>query len=186
MRTTRVILDRQHLGKPSNPGDHGATYGALRETDLTEAYIASAVASLEAAGIGSTVLVEGEYADRQRQAIGIAKAEAGRVLYVACHVNAGGGDYGLVEYDARSIGGAQAADALAALLPTLPGVSRGRTKGLASNERGFICLGGVYAGPANLCGVIFEPGFIDATAHAGLWTPDGLARVGSALAAGCA
>jgi len=34
------------------------------------------------------------------------------------------------------------------------------------------------------CGLCYEPGFIDTAAHAQMWTPEGLRRVGVALAEG--
>lgn len=181
-----AILDRQHLGKPSKPGDHGAVHGALRETDLTDAYIAAAADALRRHGHTVEVLVEGEYGTRHHRAREIARgAPKTRCAYVACHVNAGGGTYGLVEYDARSTRGAQLADELAHGLRALPGVTTSRTKGLGAGERGWVCIDGIYAGPANLAGVIFEPGFIDAGGHAGLWTAEGLTRIGTALALAC-
>lgn len=180
----RAILDRQHLGKPSKPGDHGAVHGALRETDLTEGYIAAAAETLRAAGVEVLVLTEGEYADRHRQAIAWARTLAERCAYVACHVNAGGGRYALAEYDGRSKAGAKLAAALSDACASLPGISAGKVVPLAAGERGWICIDGIYAGPGQLSGAIFEPGFIDAPAHAALWTSEGLRLVGQTLAAG--
>lgn len=181
-----VVLDRQHLGKPSKPGDHGAIYGALRETDLTDGYIAAARASLERHGHDVQVLAEGEYGPRQRSAVALARLRRDRVAYVACHVNAGGGTYALAEYDERSEGGCELAHAVAALKQRgLPGITAQRTAPLGPGSRGWVCIAGIYAGPPNLSGVIFEPGFIDAPSHAPLWTAAGLVQVGEALAAGC-
>ena len=182
-----IICDRQHLGKPSNPGDHGATHGALRETDLTDAYIAIAAADLRAAGHTVYVLTTGEYGERQKQANAIAvAAPTERVYYVACHINAGGGSYGLVEYDGRSAGGARLAAGLALGLGQLPELSAHKTTALQNGERGWVCIAGIYTGPGNIAGAIYEPGFIDPAANAALWTADGLARVGHALASGLA
>ena len=181
-----VLLDRQHLGKPSKPGDHGAVHGALRETDLTDGYIAAASAALRARGHVVAVLTEGEYGQRHAEAIARAKAHPGMAAaYLACHVNAGGGTYALVEHDARSAGGKRLADALAAGFAVLPGVSRGKVIALHAGECGWVCLDGIYAGPSTLSAALLEPGFIDVPAHAGLWTAAGLERVGAAISRAC-
>ena len=180
-----VILDRQHGQKaPGRPFDPGATFGTLRETDLAAAYVDAAAAILREHGHDVELLSHGPYEDRHDAAVALARRHGGRVAYVAAHVNAGGGTYALVEYDARSIRGAQLADVVAGELRCLPGILASRTRGLSAGERGFVCIDGIYAGPAGLSAVLFEPGFIDAPAHASLWTPDGLARVGRALAMG--
>lgn len=55
---------------------------------------------------------------------------------------------------------------------------------LQPTARGFGCIDGIYEGPANITAVLLEPGFIDSAEHAGLWTAEGLQRIGRALAAG--
>lgn len=181
-----VILDRGHGAKGRGTiFDPGVVALPLREVDLTDAYIGHAADILRSAGHTVHTLNAGPYADRHRTALALAGHE--RALYVQCHVNAGGGTYGLVEYDARSRGGRRAAEALARDLPGLPElVGPGRIRGLDVGERGHVCVAGIYVGPATVCGVIFEPGFIDSPAHAPLWTPDGLVAIGGVLAAGIA
>lgn len=183
-----ILLDRQHAGKPDKQ-DHGAVYGDLVETTLTLGYGELLLAKLRAKG--HTVICYGwpgfvgSYSQRQAMAVEVAKAHPlERCVYVALHVNAGGGTYALVEYDARSAGGAKVARALAASLDGLAEVSAGKVAGMDSDTRGFVCLSGIYAGPSNLCGVLAEPGFIDADKHASLWTAEGLERVAEALAGG--
>ena len=190
-----VILDRQHAGKRSSPNDVGATFdldgdgvrgeAGEREIDLTAGYIAAAAVSLRTTGHTVHLIDSGDYDERHLAAIKIAKAApALRCAYIACHVNAGGGKYGLIEYDVRSIKGAQLADELAFALGMLE-VGRGRTKGLGAADRGWVCIGGIYAGPSNLSGVIYEPFFCDYVGHRPLMSPAGLVRVGHALADGC-
>lgn len=183
-----ILLDRQHAGKPDKQ-DHGAVHGELVETDLTLAYGNHLVTYLRERG--HTVICYGwpgfvgSYAQRQAMAVEVAKAHPlERCIYVALHVNAGGGTYALVEYDARSAGGAKVARALAASLDGLAEVTAGKVEAMDSGTRGFVCLAGIYAGPSNLCGVLVEPGFIDSDAHASLWTAEGLARVAGALGVG--
>ena len=82
----RAILARQHLGKPSKPGDHGAVHGNLRETDLTDGYIAAATEALRAAGVEVLVLTEGEYGDRHRRAIAWARTSPKMLDVLAHHI----------------------------------------------------------------------------------------------------
>ena len=62
-----------------------------------------------------------EYGTSAREA---AKAVTGKCVYVACHVNAGGGSYGLVCYDKRSGAGKHLSDAVSSELEKLVGKSR--------------------------------------------------------------
>lgn len=180
----RVILDRQHLGKPSKPNDHGAVNGELRETDLTSAYIEHARdAILEAGGTVYTI-TDGEYGDRHKRAVAWAKQGSGPCAYVACHINAGGGKYALTEHDARSAGGKSLAWSVVTETAKMAGIVGGKVVALKDGERGLVCIDGIYAGPAGMSGIIYEPGFIDFAGHADLWTPAGLRLVGQALAKG--
>lgn len=181
----RVILDRQHRGRASKPKDAGTAFNGNVEADLVERYIAVAVQELRRLGHRVDVMLDGEYGQRHVAAIAIAKVSAEPVLYVACHVNAGGGRYALVEHDARSKGGAAAAAVVAREFASrlTPEVNTGKVVALSAADRGFSCIDGIYAGPANLSAVLFEPGFIDSSQHAGLWTTAGLSRIGVALAA---
>lgn len=181
-----VILDRQHRGRARKPNDSGAVYGPLVEADLVEQYISFAMLELTALGHSCMQLMTGEYSERHVQAINLAKGHGGRTLYLACHVNAGGGRYALVEYDIRSGKGKAFASLLAREFPRhLNEASLGKTVALSTGERGHICIAGIYSGPADMCGVIVEPGFIDSVTHAPLWAPDGLQRIGKAIAHAC-
>jgi N-acetylmuramoyl-L-alanine amidase len=178
-----VILDRQHGDRRNGrPFDPGATFGPLRETDLCDAYIAVAAEVLRSRGHEVETFTTGPYDLRHSRAVSLARGFGVRVAYVACHVNAGGGSYALVEYDARSRGGTALAEALAEKLGTLPEVTAGKTKALSPGARGFVCIDGIYSGPANIAAALVEPGFVDTEAHAELWTPAGLQRIGTAIA----
>lgn len=178
-----VILDWQHHGKPGKD-DHGASSGDLRETDLSSAYINAAKEALERHGIQVLVLAYGWYGKRHDYAREAAKAVAGKCVYVACHVNAGGGSYGLVCHDARSGGGKRLSDAVARELEPLTGTARSEAASPDKWTNAHNTIAGIFKGPANLSGICFEPGFIDSDAHKHLWYADGLVRVGTALAAG--
>jgi hypothetical protein len=212
-----MIFDIQHAGRASKPTDMGAAFdldgdgvrgeAGEREVDLVEGYVAAAVERCRELGIASTVLRSGEYGARHLEAIGIAKATSGRVAYAACHVNAGGGSYGLLRPDHRSGGGLALAKSIAgglAALPEVSALSRVRLDPLYPNggaamragrdtstealvawwTRGWGTIDGIYAGPANLAGVLVEPFFIDSPAHRALATPAGLVRVGRAIVDG--
>ena len=180
-----IILDRGHGQKSkADPFDPGVVAGALREVDLAAAYIQAAVRALDTAGHVVRLLDAGTYDDRHRSALALAAEHpTEEALYVQCHVNAGGGEYGVVEHDARSSWGRAAAACLADALDELPEVPTARVWELHAGERGWVCIDDIYASPT-MCGVIYEPGFIDAFPHSALWTPAGLERLGLALAEG--
>jgi len=216
-----LILDVQHTGRASRPGDMGAAYDldsdgvageqGEREVDLVRGYVAAATTYARELGHRVTVLETGTYGQRHATAIRLAHGAPGvDHVYLACHVNAGGGAYGLLRPDYRSAAGAARAQALAVALsrlhelrhagampgcrvvPLYPSADRAGAAGRDVSDagkagwwtRGWACLDGIYSGPSNLCGVLVEPGFIDSSAHRTLWTPDGLARIGRALVDG--
>lgn len=178
-----VILDWQHHGKPGKD-DHGAAHGDLRETDLSSDYIEAAKDALESAGVRTLILAYGWYSDRHRYAREAAKGVTGRCVYVACHVNAGGGSYGLVCFDSRSKAGRRLSDAVAATLGVLVTVTRSEAASPKKWENAHNTIKGIFEGPGNLSGICFEPGFIDSETNRHLWYADGLVQVGEALAAG--
>lgn len=172
-----VIFDRQHYGKPGK-NDQGAGFdldgdGRIetqeRETQLTPLYYRPAKERLEAMGHKVVILDSGWYSDRHKRANQIALSNPGeRVVYLACHVNAGGGDYAAAIYDARSAGGKRLAEAVTAQLAGLPGIRRVRAaRGTPTNgwKRGYATVKGIYAGPANISGMCLEPYFIDRPEH---------------------
>jgi hypothetical protein len=178
-----VILDWQHHGKPGKD-DRGATYEGLEETALSHGYIQAACDALEVAGVPTLVLGYGWYSARHTYAREAAKAVVGKCVYVACHVNAGGGSYGLVCYDKRSGAGKHLSDAVSSELGKLVGKSRSEAASASLWGNAYNTIKGIYEGPANLSGICFEPGFIDSADNRHLWYADGLVRVGEALAAG--
>jgi len=211
-----AILDIQHAGKPGK-NDLGASHdldgdgviGTMEhEAELTPIYAAAAREYLIKQGAAVVILTAGSYASRHKKASTLAKAHAGPVAYVACHLNAGGGDYSLVVHDYRSGTGATLATSLSrALRKRLKplGVPRGFTgrtgppsrpsnppgllwdamptfEGSQMWPRAWVTLAGVYDGPVNISGVCFEPCFMDS--HSELCGPDGLEVIGRALAGG--
>lgn len=181
----RIVLDRGHGQKaPGAPFDPGACAGGLREVDLAAGYIRVAAGEIRAAGHEVLLLDSGTYDDRHARALAwAAEAPHKNALYVQCHVNAGGGKYGVVEHDARSSWGRTAAACLADALDELPETRLVRVWPISSAARGWSCIDDIYASPT-MAGLIFEPGFIDSAGHQALWTAAGLAQVGRTLAEG--
>lgn len=180
-----VVLDRGHGQKARGARfDPGATAGQVREVDLAQAYMEMALAELVTRGHLVHWLETGTYDERHREAIRFAAAHPDRDgLYVQCHVNAGGGKYGLVEHDHRSRWGRTAAACLADALDELPETPRVHVWDLDPSERGWVCIDDIYTSPT-MTAALYEPFFIDSAAHAKLRTTEGLARVGLALAEG--
>ena len=193
-----VIFDRQHFGKPGK-SDLGAGYdldqdGKVelqeQEANLTPLYYLPAKRELERLGHSVYILDDGWYADRHRKANAIARANPRTsAAYIAAHINAGRGDYSVMISDQRSKSGASLAAALAASLTraNLAGLQRNLTRSAtADNEwkRGFSTISGIFAGPANIAGVCFEPYFIDRPEHGWLTSPEGGEAIGRALAQG--
>ena len=192
-----VLLDRQHYGKPSpRQKDRGVAVDLdgdgnidAMEANLTPSYIQAAREALEAAGHTVVLLDAGWYPDRHKAAIRQVRAAATGLpaAYVACHLNAGGGNYGLVLHDARSTGGEALANRVGDAMRRVfeeGELKRVLVKGASASEwtNAYNTIRGIYAGPGNLSGICFEPVFVDT--HRGLLDPEGLARIGAALASG--
>jgi len=163
----------------TTPGTWEWVYSsALVEERLTREYMRHAEDRLRALGHRVVIVSAGEghgYRARWKTADAL-KAD----VYVQCHCNAGAGDYGLVVHDKRSTKGkalaARVRDALGDACPEL-------RRTLAHSGERFPRAQNVIAG-VRAVAVVYEPGFIDYPAHNSLWRPDGLERVGIALADG--
>ena len=193
-----VIFDRQHYGKPGR-SDMGAGYdidadGVVenqeREANLTMRYIEPAIEELKLKGIEVHLLDSGWYPNRHAEANNIARQNPGeKVAYLACHVNAGKGDYMVCLHDSRSQNGRGLANYItkSAQFDRLPDVRRFLVRpASATNDwkRGYSCIRDIYLGPPNICGVVFEPYFIDQPAHAYLSTAEGGEVIAESLVTG--
>lgn len=196
-----LILDIQHIGKPNNPRDVGAHVDIdgngmkdawEAEAALTPIYAYAAAAAAESLGHVAIVVNQGHYWQRHNAANALAASRKGKgkVLYVACHLNAGGGNYGLVLHDSRSKLGASAAAAV--VEGCRPAWDRLGVRVLAPQQtsdghpqwpRAYQTIDGIYAGPANIAGICFEPLFVDTHRNL-LRTPDALQSIGRHLAQG--
>ena len=182
----RVVLDVGHT--LASGGRPPARHGDLLEHRLAMAYAVHAFEALEQAGAAVGLVAAGRY--RTRQDLGTQIADA----YIACHINAGGGTYGLCLYDQRSRQGRALAERVAssmslAWVPRTISSAR-HAAAMPEDDRGvrhwtanaLELIKHVYPGRA--CGLVYEPGFLDNPDHQLLWTPDGLREVGHVLARG--
>ena len=195
-----VIFDRQHYGKPNRPDDLGAAVdldgdGTVendeKEANITPAYYMPAKAALEHLGHSVYVFDQGWYSERHRKANAIASANPNQMIaYVACHVNAGKGDYAVMIHDERSGNGKRLATHIAAAMGAsddLTGIRRSLTRSASSTndwKRGLTTIKGIYAGPGNISGICCEPFFLDNPDHQWLASYQGGKAIADALVAG--
>lgn len=191
-----VILDRQHVGRTTpDQGVRADLDGDGRiavweqEAQLTPLYLLAMERRLMEMGHRVVCMSDGSYAERHARAGALARshaAGAGPVVYCAAHLNAAGGDYGLLMHDHRSEGGRALAEALRPVLgsacPELRRVLVYPARPGDWTERALYCLQGIYQTRA--VGLVLEPCFVDRPEHRPLLTPEGLARIGRALAEG--
>tara|TARA_R110000824_G_scaffold151833_2_gene322868 strand:+ start:94 stop:678 length:585 start_codon:yes stop_codon:yes gene_type:complete len=182
-----IILDRQHIGKPNNPDDLGA-YSEIsheHEAHLVGQYFLEIECTLRALGHSVVVISDGAYSRRHQRANSFFAASSGAALYLAGHVNAGGGSYGAVFHDHRSSMGSVAATFIAESLQGVKGLKK--TKVIESKpgdwtEHAFNTTSGIWKGKG--AGVCLEPFFLDCKKHKHLMTDEGLESVGHAIALG--
>ena len=160
-----------------------------REANLTPHYYLPAKRMLGVRGYQVFVLDQGWYSSRHREARRLAMLYPhSHVVYVACHVNAGGGRYSLVIHDDRSTQGKHIAEELAHSMLTegIPGIERSITRRGTPTAwtNGLNTIKGIYEGPGNLAGVCFEPYFLDQREHAYAATEEGGERIAAALVRG--
>jgi len=180
-----VFLDRQHLGNPSNWASKGAQNGDDVEAYLTSRYIHYAEWRLRQLGFDVCVISDGTYPDRHDRVNEYAQNT--QSVYVACHINAGGGGYCSVFYDHRSIKGQILSQCINSQMSRWIEVftDPSTTKSIACKpddwtKNAYYCIKGVGK-PVAIC---FEPFFIDTPAHKSLCTEEGLQLVGLSLANG--
>jgi N-acetylmuramoyl-L-alanine amidase len=186
--TKTVFLDRQHAGQIHKPSDLGAFSRLVgrAEADMTLDYLAAAERYLRALKVDVINISDGRYKDRHRRVIDYAQRAGGVSVYVAAHLNAGGGDYGAMFHDHRSTMGKEVSeyigDALSDACPELNKVIVKSSQPDDWTKNAFATISGVYAGKP--CGVCFEPCFVDNESHVPLLEHAGLERIGDALGAG--
>lgn len=118
-----VFIDRQHAGKPSKIDDRGAAVDINGDGDITSdeqeahwtGYI-SLVLEQRLLEMGHKVISisDGRYSDRHARVNKYASLYDEPMVYLAMHLNAGGGSYGSFFYDCRSSAGLELAQHLCA------------------------------------------------------------------------
>ena len=188
MTRMTVFLDRQHSGQIRKPQAYGAFSGhhGRHEADMTADYLLACERSLRLAGVDVIPISDGTYRERHARVLDYAAGLSGPCVYVAAHINAGGGDYGCVFHDHRSTMGKSCAEFVAdSLDDACPELARVLAKPCTAadwTKNAFATVRGIYAGrPFGLC---FEPCFLDNDTHNKLLESRGLARIGEALANG--
>jgi hypothetical protein len=117
-----VFIDRQHAGKPKKINDRGASRdlngdGEITAEELEAIWTARLAVELEIKlydkGIKVMPLSDGNYSARHARVNEYAELHPGPWVYLALHLNSGGGSYGSYFYDSRSTKGQQLATMMA-------------------------------------------------------------------------
>ncbi len=156
MKPKKIVLDVQHMGKPHNPSDRGATCNGLVEADFCLEYALIAYRCLASLGHKPFLITHDYY--RQRAAFAnLIKAD----LYLACHLNSSERPpthpYALVEF--TEYAGPitrQFAQHLAQIFGQNLPVETSKVHCIRKGERGWSCINRVAA-PA----LLLEPLFIN-------------------------
>lgn len=190
-----IFLDRQHAGKPGRKvSDRGAQAdldgdGKIevheREAMLTPKYLLNAEERLLELGHDVITLSDGWYSERHNRVNRYSQGVSGPKVYVAAHINAGGGDYGAVFYDSRSSSGPKLAQKIAIKMKNAcPEIDGGIKIIPAKPDDWTLHANNTIRGVGSPVAICFEPCFIDNDTHKVLLTEAGLSRIGIALAEG--
>lgn len=175
-----IVLSRGHIGTGTKPSATWApAIGPAYVEDMIAAYyMMNAERMLRGDGIDVVSMSGFPYAVQHRRA-----AELRASVFVSCHVNAGGHDYGAAFYREGDAAGRAVAEAVAAELRKLPELSRAIARAVPRDGEPW--ERNVYSTIADAPdgAICYEPGFIDNPAHRSLWD-GGAVRVGYALARG--
>jgi len=186
-----VFIDRQHSGKPNKLNDRGAcadidNNGKKDIHELEAIFTGKIAIELEIAllcyGIDVLPISDGLYSKRHQRVNEYAAMYDGPMVYLAMHLNAGGGDYGAFFYDWRSAKGADLAAAMSEELKTLPQIQKCKTIAAKPDDwtqHAFNTISGINAPVAICC----EPLFVDNPAHNVLLLGnEGMARIANVMA----
>ncbi len=187
----RVVVDVQHLYRTgSKATDRGAQFKTAAGLKITEAAAAQQYAAALCSWLaerGAAVLTNeptrgilvGPYSTRNNAANAY-----NAHLYLACHVNAGGGAYFAGEFMVGT-GGQAVADAIGAVVLERfkPDVQGKRSVPLTHGQRGAVCIEAVQR---NRQALILEPFFGDRQEHRRFLEGPALKAMGEAIGAGVA
>ena len=190
-----IFLDRQHTGKPGRKAsDRGAEAdldgdGKVevheREAMLTPKYLLHAEERLIELGHDVITLSDGWYSERHDRVNRYSERVSGSKIYIAAHLNAGGGNYGALFYDSRSSSGAKLGQEIALKMKhTCPELEGGIKVIPAKPGDWTVHALNTIRGVGSPVALCFEPCFIDNDTHRYMLTDEGLSRIGVALADG--
>jgi hypothetical protein len=184
-----VFIDRQHAGKPNKVSDRGASRdvdgdGVISADEREAIWTGRLSIELEILlidmGIKVMPLSDGRYVDRHQRVNAYSNMIEGPWIYLAMHLNAGGGQYGSFFFDHRSSKGAGLAADMATQLEisidvlrevkAIPAVPDNWTRNAYNTIRGV-------GRPIAIC---CEPFFMDT--HQSLLSQSGINRVALAMA----
>ena len=185
-----VAVDVQHVYREApHKGDVGTIFdlgarGKVAEAQAATSYAQALVAWLQSRGASvltnqpAVGILTGPY-QRRHEAANAWGAQA----YLACHVNAGGGGYGLSEYMVGTPG-QPLGDSIGAVLRSRFNALRVyKVNPLAPGQRGAVCV--EFFNP-RAPGLILEPFFGDNPSMQSLFAADQLKALGEAIGEGVA
>lgn len=183
-----VFIDRQHAGKPNNPEDRGASveplsFGLGLEAMYTGYLSLMIEEKLLENGVKVIPISDGFYPDRHKRVNEYSKRfKNEEQVYLALHLNSGGGDYSSF-FHMGSTDGADLASAICDKVreASLPGLVRCLPKRCSSGDwtkNAWYTIKGVGSPIAICC----EPLFMDT--HRDLLTMESLRSIASAIASG--
>lgn len=188
-----VILDRQHAGQINRLDSVGAVAdvdgNGTKEIHEAEAKWTGLLSlalefNLRAKGVKVMPISDGSYPERHARANEYAARYGGACVYLALHLNAGGGNYGAMFYDHRSAAGGDLADYIAAEmerdLDEIDVVKKIPCSPSDWTKNAYYTIKDVGR-PVALCS---EPLFIDNTEHQKLLSEGGIGRLAEAMVNG--
>jgi len=184
-----VYIDRQHAGKPNRTRDLGASRdlngdGRITASEMEAIWTARIGIELEINlrdhGVEVMPISDGTYAARHQRVNQYHENHPGPGIYLALHLNAGGGDYGAWFHDYRSRGGAKLAGCISASCGPVLGIPQKVIPASPDDwtKNAWNTIKGVGR-PISIC---CEPFFIDT--HVNLLSKPGISKLAQAIAQG--
>lgn len=185
-----VFIDRQHAGKPSRVDDRGASFDINQDgqisNDEKEAHWTGYLALIleqRLMDLGHQVipLSDGTYTERHIRVNDYSSRFDCKMVYLAMHLNAGGGDYGAFFYHHQSTHGKELAAAMASSLGQIIHVKKQKAIACKPEDwtkNAWHTIKNVGKPVAICC----EPFFMDT--HNDLLTPFGMSQVAIGMVQG--
>ena len=183
-----IYIDVQHMGDPIKKGRMGAAFGD--KISETEAFFTSLYAfwmGMRLRELGHEVInmSDGTYPSRHERVNEYDQRNVGgpKSIYIAAHLNAGGGSYSAMFYHHQSTHGVALAKAMNAKIKERTDISSVKAIPSCSEDwtkNAFYCIKNVGR-PIAICA---EPLFLDNPSHQKLLNIDGMYAIGFAMADG--